>query len=272
MASTNDPTVIAKYKLGYSECVQECIRFVNNNTNGMAQPAAATQGANPNNNSFNPNSIDPAARQRLIANLVRQFQSINQGPNGAQPMTAGFPIPNQMQLENLIREQQLLQLQNASAFMQTNKMSTPAPPSQSTSALNLSPSFMNKFKNEPQQANQLNCSTDGFNNTSNASQISPVDVMSLSNRTNSSSVPSSPDISCKMNNTRNSFRRSSVSPISASSSCSSNSCQNQLNSNESNSYQNGLENSNQDMLNSSHSPKSLDTSDLKNNEIVWRPW
>jgi hypothetical protein len=105
--------------------------------------------------------------------------------------------------------------------------------------------------------------------------VSPVDVMSLSNRTNSSSVPSSPETSCnaKINSSRNSFRRSSVSPISASSSCSSNSCQIQLNSNESSSYQNGLENSNQDMLSSSHSPKSLDTSDLqKNNEVVWRPW
>lgn len=268
MASTNDPTVMAKYKLGYSECVQECIKFVNNNsTAGVAQPPGA-----------NPGAIDPATRQRLITNLVRQFQSMSQAPNCGQPqlpISTGFPVPNQIQLENLIREQHLLQLQNASAFMQANKLGTPPPTSHSTPGLNISPSFMNKFKNEPQQTNQLNCSTDGFNNTSSTTQVSPVDVMSLSNRTNSSSVPSSPETSCnaKINSSRNSFRRSSVSPISASSSCSSNSCQIQLNSNESSSYQNGLENSNQDMLSSSHSPKSLDTSDLqKNNEVVWRPW
>ena len=49
-----------KYKSGYAECVQECLRFMNN-----------TQNAHMLNN------VDPVTRQRLISNLMRQFQSIN---------------------------------------------------------------------------------------------------------------------------------------------------------------------------------------------------
>ncbi len=55
----------AKYhhqKISYSESIQECMRYVNNNSN------------NSQNNIINPN-LDPMARQRLITNLMRQFNS-----------------------------------------------------------------------------------------------------------------------------------------------------------------------------------------------------
>ncbi len=57
-------TISTKQKLGYSECVQECLRFMNNNSTN-----ATTM--------INNNNFDPASRQRLISNLMKQFQSIN---------------------------------------------------------------------------------------------------------------------------------------------------------------------------------------------------
>ena len=56
VASTADPSVMTKYKQGYSECVQECMRFMD--TNGKSIASQET-------------------RQSLITNLMRQFQSIN---------------------------------------------------------------------------------------------------------------------------------------------------------------------------------------------------
>ena len=64
---------MTKYKQGYSECVQECLRFMD--TNGKSGASQET-------------------RQSLIANLMRQFQSINQvGVNQQAPAS---------QLEQLI--------------------------------------------------------------------------------------------------------------------------------------------------------------------------
>lgn len=71
--SQSDPNVLNKYKQGYSECVQECLKFVNNNST----------------NNLNSNGIDQATRQRLIANLMRQYQSIS-GPIQNAPF-GGYP-------------------------------------------------------------------------------------------------------------------------------------------------------------------------------------
>ena len=58
---SNDPSIMAKYKQGYAECMQECVRFIN--CTGSSLPSS---------------EIDPVAKQRLIANLMKQFQGINQ--------------------------------------------------------------------------------------------------------------------------------------------------------------------------------------------------
>lgn len=65
----NDPAVYMKYKMGYTECAQECIRFMNSNN-----PAV--------------NTMDPIVRQRMYATLMRQIQSMNQG------MVANQMTPN----------------------------------------------------------------------------------------------------------------------------------------------------------------------------------
>jgi hypothetical protein len=103
VASNNDPVVMAKYKLGYSECVQECINFMNNNTNNSSSNSQF-QMSNPN--------IDQFTRHRLISNLVRQYQQTPAMVNGiAQPTPTGINLPNQQQIEQFLKENQQQQLQ-----------------------------------------------------------------------------------------------------------------------------------------------------------------
>jgi hypothetical protein len=70
--AANDANLMSKYKMGYAECVQECLRFMNNSSN----------------NSMINSNVDPVTRQRLISNLMRQFQSIN---------STSSPSSNQLQ-------------------------------------------------------------------------------------------------------------------------------------------------------------------------------
>lgn len=51
---------MSKFKPGIAESVQECLRFMNNTQNAQLM-----------------NNVDPVMRQRILANLMRQFQSIN---------------------------------------------------------------------------------------------------------------------------------------------------------------------------------------------------
>ncbi len=63
-ASAIDPTVTTKYKQGYTECVQECINFMNTNPNNLQWTSNS-----------NGQVIDQLTKQRLIMNLVKQFQA-----------------------------------------------------------------------------------------------------------------------------------------------------------------------------------------------------
>lgn len=199
VASNNDPSVLNKYKQGYSECVQECLKFVNNTNNPNPQT----------------NGIDSATRQRLIANLMRQYQTINSTGQIASPVYGNYTQP------------------------------------------------MNKFNSSIEETSQ------------NAliqvrSQLSPIGQM-----------PPSPDNSNNLTSDNSSFRRSSVSPISASSSCSFKSqIEAYSNTTETNCANISTENIliNSENLNSysSSSPKilesSLSSSSAADDQNVWRPW
>ncbi len=65
-ASASDPMALARYKQGYTECVQECVSFMN------SKPRDLT-GA----------GMDQATKQRLLMNLVKQFQAA--GSSGHLP-------------------------------------------------------------------------------------------------------------------------------------------------------------------------------------------
>ena len=69
--TSNDANLLHKYKLGYSECVQECLRFMNQTNN--VQTAT--------------NNIDPETRQRLVANLMRQFNSLEHKQEPSSPLS-----------------------------------------------------------------------------------------------------------------------------------------------------------------------------------------
>ncbi|CAF0987539.1 unnamed protein product [Brachionus calyciflorus] len=62
VSANEDPNVKSKYKLGYYECVQECLKFLS--TDSIRSDSAA-------------NDIDDSIRQRLIVNLYKQYQSLN---------------------------------------------------------------------------------------------------------------------------------------------------------------------------------------------------
>lgn len=83
-ASASDPGVMARYKQGYTECVQECIRFMNTNNN------------------LQNHQMDQVTRQRLITNLVRQFHSGQPNINLPIHSTSGDNS------ESISKEQQIL--------------------------------------------------------------------------------------------------------------------------------------------------------------------
>ena len=263
-ASANDPTVLSKYKLGYTECVQECLRFVNNNASNTS-PIVTSSSASPSVHALAPSQaitsssshMDHAARQRLISNLMRQFQSVN---SMHMPTSMPFPLTSsqhqQIQHESSILRDQ--QHQNQQQQQQQN-LKSPC------------------VKAEPEE-------------------ISPL-IFSQALTSNGHSAPASPDN--KMS--RNNFRRSSVSPISSSSSSSSSNyyaqststsadissnlnnnnnssthqCEN-LSGNESSSYQidqDQEQDQEHDLLNSSsQSLRAFDTSSSQYDQSVWRPW
>lgn len=76
---------MAKYNQGYTECVQECINFMNK-TGSSARDTVSQQ-----NN-------DHVIKQRLILNLVKQFQATG----GLQTN----PLLNKPQIEQYLRQQQ----------------------------------------------------------------------------------------------------------------------------------------------------------------------
>ncbi len=262
--------------MGYSECVQECIRFVNNNS--QMTPASSTSssmnvaGISPAGSaSHSNNSVDQATRQRLISNLMRQFQSIN-SPSSHSPIhNSNFSsqVNTQLQLENITKEQ--------------NQQQHLLPKN-----IKIEPTLSNNYTSD-NQCNQIS-SPVNFNQTmpsnGSSSPSSPSNIQnSLSD--NASNSNSNAIIS------RNNFRRSSVSPISSSSSSSTSSSSSlsnftnentannnsnhqnaNLNVSESSSYH-ALENSEQeqDLLNNScESPKIFDTSSSQYDQSVWRPW
>ena len=308
---------MTKYKMGYSECVQECIRFVNNNTQTIpASPSSPVIGAQGMTGCLSPataaaatvigahqnNSIDQSTRQRLISNLMRQFQSIN---------SMNTPSPNNNNISSPTSPSPSLHATSFPSQINTHGQF----------ALNMSRDqhLMSKsIKTEPQQYqlhNNLNHHSPSLNpnftpeNLSN--QISSPVNFNQTMPSNDSSTPSSPthtqsclsdnNPSSSNPNTRNNFRRSSVSPISSSSSSTSSSSSSNLsnftNENAHNTNNNNdntdshpninlsvsesssshvLENSEQDhdMLNnsSSQSPKLFDTSSSQYDQSVWRPW
>ncbi|RNA38727.1 transcription factor HES-1 [Brachionus plicatilis] len=60
--ANEDPKIKDKYKLGYYECVQECLKFITSDSY--------------RSENFS-NEIDELVRQRLIVNLYKQYQSID---------------------------------------------------------------------------------------------------------------------------------------------------------------------------------------------------
>ena len=62
VTSTEDPNIKNKYKLGYYECVQECLKFLTSDSYRAENFS---------------NEIDDSIRQRLIINLYKQYQSIH---------------------------------------------------------------------------------------------------------------------------------------------------------------------------------------------------
>ena len=88
-ASVNDPNVMARYKLGYSECVQECIRFMNSNNNGVKQM----------------DQMDQVTRQHLISNLVKQFHNGQQATqNNIQQETTKEQIEDNVDLQSMMSQ------------------------------------------------------------------------------------------------------------------------------------------------------------------------
>lgn len=116
-ASTNDPVVMAKYKLGYSECVQECINFMN--TNGSNQTSSSSSQQFQLNNS----NIDQLTRHRLISNLVRQYQQQAPLANGNQAPILTTNLPNQQQIELFLRDSQHQHKQQQQSQHQQQKVS-----------------------------------------------------------------------------------------------------------------------------------------------------
>jgi hypothetical protein len=306
--------------MGYSECVQECIRFVNNNTQIM--PASPVIGAQGMTGCLSPataaaltggaasdatvmgahqnNSIDQSTRKRLISNLMRQFQSINPintpstnnnipSPSSPSPSLHATSFPSQINTHgqfalNMSREQHL---------MSKSIKTEPQQYQLHTSLNNHSPSLNPNFTLE-NLSNQIS-SPVNFNQTMPSNDSSTPSSPTHTQICLSDNNPSSSNA-----NTRNNFRRSSVSPISSSSSSTSSSSSNlsnftnenahNTNNNNDNtdSHQNinlsvsesssshVLENSEKDhdMLNnsSSQSPKLFDTSSSQYDQNVWRPW
>lgn len=60
--ANEDPKIKDKYKLGYYECVQECLKFITSDSY--------------RSENFS-NEIDELVKQRLIINLYKQYQTIN---------------------------------------------------------------------------------------------------------------------------------------------------------------------------------------------------
>lgn len=60
--TNEDPKIKDKYKLGYYECVQECLKFITSDSY--------------RSENFS-NEIDELVKQRLIINLYKQYQTIN---------------------------------------------------------------------------------------------------------------------------------------------------------------------------------------------------
>lgn len=70
MSANTDTNAVNKFKLGYTECVQECIKFVNNS--GANSFANSTSHQSPSSGEAMEKSV--SARQRFLANLMRQYQ------------------------------------------------------------------------------------------------------------------------------------------------------------------------------------------------------
>jgi hypothetical protein len=276
VASASDSTVMAKYKQGYAECVQECLRFVSVPNANQPQATSVLPPPPPQSTIGPKSSISPTSsnitaaatadsgmRQRLIANLMRQFQTINgqpgtlgMGMTAAQPMV---PILNAAAAVNC-NIQQLASLstinQQAQAhFEQLIQQSIKRPyingcnggsKSSSTSHNNskMAQSIQHvasAFKSK-QSVEQSPHSNSSESIESSSSAISLNDSLSLNNTSSSSSSHEAfetssicNDRSNQINNanmqnamgggnqTRASFRRSSVSPSCSSTSSSSSS-------------------------------------------------
>ena len=223
----------AKYQKmsSYSETIQECMRYVNVNTT----TANNNNNNNSQNNIINPN-LDPLARQRLITNLMRQFNS-NQNAN----------IYNTNNINQTAK-----QLFNNSQLFNGF---TSSPNDSMLHHQQLSPSLI-QSNNSSSASSSIPSSPD----TSNSS--SPTSESKSNNNVNQ----------IRSNN----FRRSSVSPISAASSCSSSSskfkklrCQNH-DSNNNNNNTNEMNSTNSNLMcNVDSEEMGIDSNSDQN---VWRPW
>ena len=70
-SNTDNTNAVNKFKLGYTECVQECIKFVNNSGNNSFVNASGHQSMT---SEAMEKSSSVSARQRFLANLMRQYQ------------------------------------------------------------------------------------------------------------------------------------------------------------------------------------------------------
>lgn len=144
-----------KYKLGYNECVQECLKYVN---------GSSTNGAN---------GIDQATRQRLLANLMRQYQSVNSqmAVNGAVQQ----PFDTFLQQANKLKYEQQQQQQLNKIVSPIGLLSLATQTSLSTGNLTSSPNGINS-----------NMEQSNFRRSS----VSPISSSSCSSSSSSSSSSS----------------------------------------------------------------------------------
>ena len=73
---------MTKYKMGYSECVQECIRFVNNNTQIMpASPSSPVIGAQGMTGCLSPATAAALTGGASAATVIKKLLTFEKSEN-----------------------------------------------------------------------------------------------------------------------------------------------------------------------------------------------
>lgn len=191
MATNNgDKTAMNLYNTGYTECIQGCLKFLNNNSvnPNNTTTSMSSSSSSPSSTTTSPAPIDKLARQRLFAQLMRQCQSVN----GNHPLLNPQKHNQHQQQQQQQPPQQFLP--NRFQTFNTNTLAT-VPPSTATTIPPQQPQPLNTTPKSAQQHSYESSSTHHSHH--------PFGLLSVSQASPSN------------------FRRSSVSPISSSSSSSS---------------------------------------------------